>query len=85
MIHNLIEYNDNYSGTTASLWQYHKDEPKDNITEIAVPLKCLSNFWKTLEMSLINCKINLIITLSENCVISRVNRRTTFAIADTKL
>ena len=27
--------------------------------EIMVPLKCLRNFWRTLEMSLINCKINL--------------------------
>ena len=28
-------------------------------TNIAVPLKYLSNFWISLEMSLINCKINL--------------------------
>ena len=27
--------------------------------EIAVPLKHLSNFWRTLEMLLINCEINL--------------------------
>ena len=32
LMYNLIEYNDNYSGTTASLLQYHKDEQKDNIT-----------------------------------------------------
>ena len=25
--------------------------------EIMVPLKCLSNFWRTLEMPLINCEI----------------------------
>ena len=30
--------------------------------EIMVPLKYLSNFWKTLEMPLINCEINLILT-----------------------
>ena len=30
--------------------------------EITVPLKYLSNFWRTLEMSLINCEINLILT-----------------------
>ena len=30
--------------------------------EIAVPLKCLSNFWRTREMLLINCEINLILT-----------------------
>ena len=34
--------------------------PKD--VKIAVPLKRLSNFWRTLEMSLINCEINLIFT-----------------------
>ena len=30
--------------------------------EIAVSWKYLSNFWKTLEMSLINYEINLILT-----------------------
>ena len=30
--------------------------------EIMVPLKYLSNFWRTLEMPLINCEINLILT-----------------------
>ena len=36
--------------------------------EIAVPLKYLSNFWRTLEMSLINCEINLNLTWSGDCV-----------------
>ena len=56
--------------------------------EIMVPLKYLSNFWRTLEMSLINCEINLILTYSANCVIASyttANQRTTFAIIDTKL
>ena len=30
--------------------------------EIMVPLKYLSNFWRTLEMPLINCEVNLILT-----------------------
>ena len=34
--------------------------------EIAVQLKELSNFWRTLEMSLITCEINLILTWSED-------------------
>ena len=38
--------------------------------EIVVPLKNLSNFWKTLDVPLINYKINLILTLSENCVLA---------------
>ena len=36
-------------------------------------------------MLLINCEIDLILTWSENCVISEGNRQTTFAITDTKL
>ena len=44
------------------------DDGTKNV-EIMVPLKCLSNFWRTLEMLLINCKINLILTWFTNCVI----------------
>ena len=36
--------------------QTGNDRTKD--VQIMVPLKCLSNFWRTLEMPLINCKIN---------------------------
>ena len=56
--------------------------------EIMVPLKYLSNFWKTLEMPLINWKFNLILTWSRNCVIvssNDANQNATFAITDTKL
>ena len=35
-----------------------------------MPLKHLSNFWKPLHIPLINCEINLILTLSKNCVIT---------------
>ena len=38
--------------------------------EIVVPLKYLSSFWRTLEMVLINCEINLILTWSSKCVLS---------------
>ena len=31
--------------------------------EIMVPLKYLSNFWRTLEMPLINCEANLILKI----------------------
>ena len=81
-MYNLIEYNDNYSTISGSLWQYCKEIPtadnagnfvafnganatnsftfKTKITgqtdndgrindvEIMVPLKYLSNFWRTL-------------------------------------
>ena len=48
--------------------------------EIAMPLKYL-----TLEIPLINCKINLILTWSEDCVISSAAGAEKFGIADTKL
>ena len=56
--------------------------------EIMVPLKYLSNFWRTLEMPLINCEVNLILTWSSTCVLTATghqNRAATFAITDTKL
>ena len=108
LMYNLIAYSDNYSRTTARLWQYHKDKARNSITdsyslklisrlvantnehgiinlEIAVPLKYLSNFWRTIEMCLINCEINLLVTWPANYVVSELNRRVTFAIADIKL
>ena len=84
-MYNFIEYSDNYSKTSGSLWQYCKDisavdnnsnvvnfneengtdsfnfkakmtsqtnkNEKINDVEIVVPLKYLSNFWRTFEMS----------------------------------
>ena len=53
-----------------------------------VPLKYLSNFWRTLEMPLINCEVNLILTWSSTCVListGSANQAATFAITDTKL
>ena len=50
-----------------------------------VPLKYLINFWRTLEMPLINCEVNLILTWSSTCVITDSNGAGTFKISDTKL
>ena len=50
-----------------------------------VPLKYLSNFWRTLEMPLINCEVNLILTWSSTCVITNSAGAGTFEITDTKL
>ena len=49
---------------------------------IMVPLKYLSNFWRTLEMLITSCEINLILTWFGNCVESNAvaNQETTFAI-----
>ena len=57
---------------------------KKNV-EIMVPLKYLSNFWRTLEMPLINCEVNLILTWSSTCVITDSTSAGTFKIDDTKL
>ena len=40
------------------------------VVEVIVPLKYLSNFWRTLEMTLRNCEVNHILTWSPPCVIS---------------
>ena len=42
-------------------------------------------FWRTLEMSLINCEVNLILTWSSTCVITNSTGAGRFAITDTKL
>ena len=59
------------------------DNEKD--VEIMVPLKYLSNFWRILEMPLINCEVNLILTWSSTCVITNATGAGTFEISDTKL
>ena len=67
-MYNLVEYSENISTISESF------KCKIKITgmfsaagntkgdEIMVPLKHLSNSWRTLEMPLINCEFNLILT-----------------------
>ena len=53
-----------------------------------VPLKYLSNFLRTLEISLINCEVELILDWSANCVIIYTivdNQVPTFTITETNL
>ena len=108
-MYNLIEYSDNYSKISRSLWQYYTDEPNNNLAdcesfkptvkitgktpadrntenvERIVPLKYFSNFWRTLEIPLINCKVNLILTWLKDCVITNSTGAGKFKIDDTKL
>ena len=51
--------------------------------KIAVPLKYLSNFWRSLEMPLINCKIHLELNWSKDCVMSTTDEAQ-FKITNTK-
>ena len=71
------------------------DADGNDRSKIVVPIKYLSNFFRTLEMTLINCKIHLELNWSNNCVIygadtyagddNANNRETTFKITNTKL
>ena len=102
-MYNLIEYSDNYQDSSATLYQYKRDEPPEadavadltvnnsssfkykvslsgnpdldgaiakRSVKVVVPLKYLSNFFRSLEMHLINCKIKLNPTRKKECVLS---------------
>ena len=53
--------------------------------KIAVPLKYLTNFWRSLEMPLINCKVYLELNWIEDCILSSAENTAKFAITDTML
>ena len=58
--------------------------------KLMVPLKYLGNFFRSLEMPLINCKCNLELNWTQNCLLSNVAsanavNKVTFKITDTKL
>ena len=53
--------------------------------KIVVPLKYLGNFFRSLEMPLINCKIKLNLTWKKECVLSTGASEAVFIINDTKL
>ena len=112
-MYNLIEYSDNYSDTSVSLWQFKRDEIEGDVdstvddnhipnnsssfkyelsfttnrngVRIVVPLKYLSNFWRSLEMPLINCKVELSLSWNPDCFLSNLVGNSTFTITDAKL
>ena len=121
-MYSLIENSNNYQDSSATLYQYKRDEsPEDdavadltadnsdslkykikllgNVTEVAgdaagirrlnvkvvVPLNFLSNFFRSLEMPLINCKIKLNLTWEKECVLSTGAGEAVFIVNDTKL
>ena len=116
-MYNLIEYSDNYSKTSGSLWQYCKDisavndngdivyfnganatdsfnfktkikaqtddDGEINNVEIMVPLKHLINFWRTLEIILINCEVSVIlVSVSVIIYTDAANQIPTFPITE---
>ena len=78
---------------------YDVNKVTKNKTEVVIPLKHLSNFWRALNIPLINCEVELILTWSKNCVLADMTTRDTedddpaivapsgakFKITDTKL
>ena len=110
-MYNFIEYSDNYSDTSGSLWQFRGDEIEGNVDltvdnhipnnsssykyksslitnrngiKIAGPLKYLSNFWRSLQILLINCKVEFPLTWNENCILTSFAGNSTFTITDAK-
>ena len=77
------DYNINYSIKYSKSFEYKTsitgklgDNNRKMNAEIVVPLKYLSNFWRTLDMPLINCEMSLTLTWFKNCVItSKAYRR----------
>ena len=69
------ETKDAVSGTNSSV--------KD--AKIVVPLKYLSNYWRSLEMPLINCKVYLELNWIEDCILSSAGDSAKFEITDAKL
>ena len=61
------------------------DDNSEKDVEIMVPLKYLSNFWRTLEMPLINREVKLDLTWSSSCVITNSTSAVRFTITDTKI
>ena len=49
-----------------------------------VSLKYFSNFWGALEITLIKCEINFVLTWPDKFVLSKDTKATTFSITDTK-
>ena len=70
---NIADFNEaNATGSfnfkTKITAQTNNDGRIDDV-EIMVPLKYLRNFWRTLEMPLINSEINFDLNWSKNCII----------------
>ena len=69
---------------TSITWKWESNKTEKEV-EIVALLKHLSNFWRALDMPLINCGINLILTWSENCELTRKSTRDADPDADPAL
>ena len=91
-IHNnvdFVEFNGAHATDSFNVISNITGQTGDNGTkevEILIPLKYLINFWRTFEIHLINCEINLILSWNANWVIVYINvanQGATFAITET--
>ena len=54
--------------------------------EVTIPLKDFRKFWRSLDLPLINCEIQLVLSLTKDCVLIQYEmRETKFMITSTKL
>ena len=75
-----LKYKSNLIGNT------HADRAnrQEGGIKIVVPLKHLSEFWRSLEMPLINCKVDLPLECYKNCILCSAGTAAIFTITDTK-
>ena len=79
-----FKYKVNLLGNIAAADPDNSREGRLNV-KVVIPLKHLSNFFRSLEMPLINCKIKLNLTWKKECVLSTADDDAVFIINDTKL
>ena len=81
---NSLKYKIKLLGNVTEVAGAHAGVRRLNV-KVVVPLKYLSNFFRSLEMPLINCKIKLSLTWKNECVLSAGAGEAVFIINDTKL
>ena len=74
-----FKYKNNITGNTYNIGDgeegYDANKVGKNETEVVIPLKHLSNFWRRLNIPLINCEVELILNWSKNCVLADMKVR----------
>ena len=70
LILQTLKYNTKLLGKRAAQPAQNASNGTLKNSTIAVPLKYLSNFWRSLEMPLINCKVELKLKWKKYCILS---------------
>ena len=80
-----FKYKSSIAGKTSNANQENGENTEQGNTKtkrnlkIVVPLKHLSNFWKTLDMPLLSCEVSLTLTWSENFDLTNITTQTAAA------